>query len=716
MATVFSEREYDQERKAQKRAAGRDLVIPKVKDPKRRAALEADDCEWLKTYVPHVFRFPFTSDQRLIVEYVGKCLEYGLTKCIAAPRHDGKTSIARYLTLKYTLQRIERNGVLVPKVPLSLLLSATGPKSKGSLAAIKQKLRGSRPGDLMFDDYPLECVVAKYVAPAPARCNNVTAKGKAIRVEWGADHIILPSFEDEEWLGGMLSALGITSNELQGFNLYDTRPRFCMLDDLDDRDSLASQDGGTIAGKIETIIDENVAGLGGPGEPLGLVMLCTIPSRKSVAFKYSDPQQKPSWSGVRMQKIKAWPEKMDWWETYMAKRESGKQLLDEFGRPLDEHGRGAHQWLLEHLDGMHHGALVSNENDFIRAMLPPDAFFPEGSPTQISALQNCFDYIADKGMPSFMTECQNDPPLEDGPQESGITDALVASREHGYPRGVTPADSRLAIGLDIGDDRFHWAAVAADDNAAYYVVEYGFEEDSSDLNIELRKLPQTDPRRVAAVQKKILRRLLNFRDYIASRPFKTETGAIVDPSFVLVDSGSGVQQRVVYHFCKEFGMPFVPSKGFGSGQARFDPAKPKPHHKYGERWIIAPQETSEFGRFKLYEFDATDWKRQVHARFITPTFDEDGKANAGALSLWKPSESNLHRKFARQICAEVWVKHFVPGKKEKEGWETRRKDNHWLDATAMACVGLSMAGVRVIGSARKRSYKSMSEMQAQARK
>lgn len=108
---VLTERESQRRLMAAKRAVARDLEIPKVKDWKRRLALEADDCEWLRTYIPGVFTFPFSSDQRLIVEEIGHCLEFGLTKCFAAPRHDGKTSIARYLTLKYSLQRVEKGGL-----------------------------------------------------------------------------------------------------------------------------------------------------------------------------------------------------------------------------------------------------------------------------------------------------------------------------------------------------------------------------------------------------------------------------------------------------------------------------------------------------------------------------------------------------------------------------------------------------------------------------
>src|SRR5690606_27275827 len=96
--------------------------------------------------------------------------------------------------------------------------------------------------------------------------------------------------------------LGITSDELQGCNVYDQRPDFVILDDLDSRDSLAAEDG-LIAAKIEEAIDKTIAGLGGQSRRLGQFMICTITSRDSAAFKYSDPAVKPSYSGERIAAI-----------------------------------------------------------------------------------------------------------------------------------------------------------------------------------------------------------------------------------------------------------------------------------------------------------------------------------------------------------------------------------------------------------------------------
>jgi len=667
MATVSTHASYDADRMARKRAGDRDQKVPEVKDWVRRNACEADDQDWLRVYARKVFTRPFTSQQKLMISEIGDALAYGLTKCFAAPRRGGKTTIARYLTMKYAMQKQQRDGRLKPYVPLSLIINSTGKKAIVSLDAIKQQLR-CRPGDPLFEDYPLECVIARYVSPAPARCNNVTANGREVFVEWGASHLILPSYEDEDCMSGMLASVGITSNEIQGFNLYDVRPRFVMLDDLDDRDSLASADGGSIAAKIETNIDENIAGLGGPGEPFGCVMLCTIPSRQSVAYKYSDPSQKPSWSGVRLQKIDKWPARLDLWEQYIAKRQEGQQTFGESGRPVDKFCRVAHKFLLDNHAEMHREAELANEWDFNETLLP------DGSPTQVSALQNCYDYIADKGMDSFLTECQNDPPDESGPQESGINATLVASRLSGWPRRVCPvATKALTAAIDIGKHGCHWAVTAWLDGAAGMVIDYGVAEPHADATDSLNAL-------------------LRWREDVLASPYCMQGGEVRALDLVLVDSGDGTTQSAVYEFLKQVGgTPYMASKGVGSYRR---PTPKDDERLVGDYWDASKQK--DHGLW-LYNMDADHWKHFCHERWLTPCLNDEMQIRAGSLSLWKPAQSNDHHSFSRHIVSEIWTTEFIEGVKgQKSYWRKNNKNNHWLDCMYMCCAAAEMCDVRLM--------------------
>jgi hypothetical protein len=132
-----------------------------------------------------------------------------------------------------------------------------------------------------------------------------------------------------------------------------------MLDDLDSRDSLASADG-VVAAKIEDVVDKTIAGLGGQGRRLGQFMLCTITSRDSAAFKYSDPAQKPAYSGERIAAILEWPQRKDLWQTYIELRQWGQGTLDDSGNPVDVFGRKAHQLYADNRTEMDDGAVLSN--------------------------------------------------------------------------------------------------------------------------------------------------------------------------------------------------------------------------------------------------------------------------------------------------------------------------------------------------------------------
>ena len=238
MATV-AEPNSDRRRKLadyqqETRRSERDIQPRLPVDPERRERLKNDDAGWLQTYLPDVFYFPFTSDQLRYIENCGHALRYGLKKCLAAPRGDGKSSILKYLALKYALYR---------EVKFALIIAATSSKGAKGVNSIRLKLSTTN-SELLRDDFPFECDVMRYVAPAPSRANNATVGGRKVLVALKQDWLALPEFEDEGFgYGPLIMSLGISSDDLQGCNVFDRRPDFVMLDDLDSRDSLAADNG-----------------------------------------------------------------------------------------------------------------------------------------------------------------------------------------------------------------------------------------------------------------------------------------------------------------------------------------------------------------------------------------------------------------------------------------------------------------------------------------
>jgi hypothetical protein len=58
-------------------------------------------------------------------------------------------------------------------------------------------------------------------------------------------------------------------------------------------------------------------------------------------------------------------------------------------------------------------------------------------------------------------------------------------------------------------------------------------------------------------------------------------------------------------------------------------------------------------------------------------------------------DSTDHLSFAKHLTAEKQVEEFVPREGTVVRWEAVSRNNHWFDASTMACVAGHAAGVRL---------------------
>lgn len=682
----------DADRKREERAKARELTIPDVANPERRRACEADDVLWLRTYCPDVFYNPFTPHQMRIIADCGEALRYGTSKCKAAPRGDGKSSIVKYLAEKYALTRMVR---------FPLIIAATSKKAGDTLDSVKRHMAsGGRydkktmtfiPTTPLGEDYPLECAVAAYVNPWPSRARNVLANdGQEVHVEWGPEHIIFPTWSDREPLGPIMMALGITSDNIQGCNIYDQRPDFVMLDDLDSRDSLAAEEG-VIARKIEDAIEKTIGGLAGQSRKLGQFYLCTITSRDAAAYKYSDPLQKPAWSGERIPAVIQWPTNSTLWDQYQNIRRLGQSTRGEDGRPVDPLGRNAHRFYEENRPAMDEGAELANPYNFISAPLE------DGTPTHLSALQKCYDFIADKGMDSFLTEYQNDPPEAEDLGDTSLTPLQIQRKVNGLDRGIVPRQCHLlTIGVDVRKTELHWVARAWEPNATGHTVHYGIH----DVRGTIRG---SDEGLDVAIHKAILELV----EKIRRNPFCKEDGEIIDASLVLIDAG--YRTDAVYGACHQAGAGVMPVMGFGKSsgctQANFAEAQRATIDKRpGDGWFL-----SRKGKVWLVCADADRWKAWEHDRWLT----DAGKP--GSMMIWGRAsddpqrlsdDESAHHSYAHHILSESEIEEQHKGMLRRR-WKSKRRQNHWLDASYYASVAMSIRGVRLEESAPSNAGRSI---------
>lgn len=660
------ERASQRDLMARKRKEGRRVFPHACVNPKRRKRCEKNVFTFLKTYFPRKFYNEFTADHRRIIQEILNRSRVGGDKAIAAPRGEGKTTIAECVVIYMLLMGLIEYVVIV---------AATGPHAAQILDNITDEFESN---DLLYEDYPEVCCYVRELEGAPQKAAKQTDPDyNFTRIQWSKEKVVLPTVKGSKSSARVLRAYGLDA-AIRGLNYHGLRPDFILLDDPETRESAASDHQ---IGTREEIIERDLAGLAGQGKRLGRLMLCTIQNRKCLAYRYTDRKQKPSWGGDRIALLKKKPPCETKWDEYLRLIEDGGQSGD------DPDGRNAMAYYKANRKEMDIGAEVSNKNNFISKKLD------DGSPAEISAIQHCYNLIARFGWNNFATEYQNDPPEETGPQDSGLTAFTVRSRLSGTARGVLPPGTlALTAFIDVGKRELHWVAKAWGAGGWSVIPKYGdprvFTGDGSRSGVE----------------KAIYNALHAWRAKMLAEPLQDSNGQPRPFDAVLVDSGNWTDP--IYQFVREVGKPFMAAKGIGSGHTSSMFAAPLasvPGKKIvGNHWVQARQKVQGLW---LFEHDADHWKRFAHERWLTPTFNESGGFLAGGASLYgqcgNDSERQYseyeHREFSKHIVAEIEKTEFVQGKGIKRFWDVTGP-NHWLDCDAGCCAAADMLGVKLFAN------------------
>ncbi len=663
----MSLRSDDADRKRKKREAERDLRISPVADLIRRRDCLADTKEFLRVYFGGIFSQPFTPNRTEMIEAIEHAAQYGGDQAIAAPRGDGKTRSALFVALKLMLEG---------RVRFPIIVSASGPRASRELKNLKEAIRDS---GLLIQDFPEVFEPVIELGGWSSRARQQTAFGEYTHLEWGEDNIIFPTIPtklliDNGWnwsksaaAGQIFSSLGI-EGKIRGLSIRNERPDLAIIDDIDDRESARSalQTSTRMSG-----IEDDIGGLSGPDRNIARIMLCTKINDTCIASIYCDKKKKPSWRGRTYKLIEVWPTRMDLWEEYISLRQ---------GRDDDDpDARKAHQFYLADRATMDTGAIVTNPYRFDARPLS------NGEPGQVSALQACFDLIADRGRDHFDTEYQNEPPASEQVVTSGLTKELIQKRLSGLDRGQLPPDCKIVVGIDIGKVRCYWVACAFRKGAVGNILHYGSfkvhdTEDADDKTDKGRDL----------IDQAILDALIGWREEMASNPFRDADGNAVEISKVLIDSG--YHPAPVYEMVRRYGDLYRASKGQSDEQ--FHPGRPSITRQVGNFWVA----TVQGGGWWLYQPNVDFWKRSVHERFLAEPLDDDGRPRKGSLALFAATSKQEHREYANHIMAEVWQTEFIPGKGEKSKFNKLSASNHLLDATALCLCGGEMIGMGVFST------------------
>jgi hypothetical protein len=674
--TGAGQRQRDAERKRVARQVAKDIASRQPKNPARRTACEADVYLFLATYFPNEFTQSFTPQRRQMVDSILSTATHGGCQALAASRGEGKSTIARCVTIYCVLTGLRRFPVIA---------AANGRDAQRILRNIKKVFERPLDYPALHEDYPeTDCIT--YLRGRPQGASGQTVDGQETFLCWNADRVSFPHYPGAKSSGANIETRGLDA-ALRGIVEGTDRPDLVLIDDPETRESASSEQQRDTR---RLLIEEDLSGLAGPGKSLAMVMLTTLMTESCLSAEFTDPTKKPAWIGKRFRFVEKWSDRMDLADEYTS-------LWQEDLRSGDRMARKAHAFYLENRKLIEQGVEVANSERFISRTLPG------GTQQEVSAFQHALNIIAGVGREHFDTEYQNDPPEESAPEESGITAHRIQKQVSGFARKqIPPGCSVLTMGVDVRKVALHWVVRAWETDAARkllkgYTIDYGVTE-----------VYGTEVGNDEGLDNALVRALHARRDVLESEPYCRSDGSVVPVELSLVDAGW--RTEAIYRFCREAGLAWKPSMGFGKSagctQASFtQPVHPSADKKLGDRWFMSRRPNGTW----LVCMDTDHWKAWEHDRWMTPPDKPGSMLLFGAEQdrqdpHYRPdrlsNDQKGHFSYAKHLTAEVEVEEVVKGRL-KRYWKPRSDNNHYLDASYMADVAASMCGVGLLGNVGK---------------
>lgn len=672
----------DADRKREKRATAKEVFVPPCADPARRAELEADDVSWMMYYfapesgTASPFTYRFTIQQQEMIEALKNAFLFGGDQAIAASRGEGKTVLCERMVMKYTFKG---------RIGFTVLFGATGTGADDCLDSMKVEIETN---DRLHADYPEICVPVRALENTPNRAhyqivtgrrhdNDVPYERASSKFVWCGKEIHLPKVPGAPAAGSIIATRGLDA-AVRGIKKGGRRVDVAVIDDPDTEETVRSE---VQAQKLEDRIDRAIAGLGGQQRRVARVMLTTLQNRTCVSYRFTDPEQKPSWRGKRFRYLLKPPKRKELWEEYIQ-----LQQEDWRGEAAGNPTKNALKFYTEQREAMDEGAEVANPN--------------RRDPDEVSALQSYHNFVARNGWDAAATELDNDPPEETGPIESGITAHRIQHAFSGLDRRVVPAGCKLLTqGIDVQKRGLHWVVRAWMEDATSWVIDYGFLDSYADMSGDTEGVE-------LAIRRTILARM----DEVAANPYVSEDGEIIEISNTLIDAGW--LPAPVYAACLELGKGVHPAKGHGKSNGAsgrmFSPALRRTYTcRPGDNWRMDWQQPYHVW---LVNCNADHWKGWEHSRWMT----EHGRVGAAYIfgtmtseeKKWLgrrvPKQAKEHMSFAKHLTAEVEVEELDKSGKLHRYWKVKAGSsaNHYLDASYLTDVAASMIGIKLFGESK----------------
>jgi hypothetical protein len=706
-------RNRDLERKRELRAKVRDITIPPCKDPERRERCR-DPFVFLQTYFPEKFYLPTSDNHREMVAIIVEAMMYGGSQALAEPRGYGKTTTLQYLSL----WAIQYNVL-----SFLLYVAANKPEADSRLEELKIEMQNN---DLLLEDFPEFYVPIRALNGNSQRTKGQTVNGELTNIVWVGDRIVMPTVPGTAARGQCITTRGIESG-IRGAKHRGFRPEFCLIDDPQTRESAMSP---TQTTSRCDVIERDIGGAGDNRRKMASVALVTIIQEGDLADQLTNRERFPAWQGIRRKLLAEWPKNTDLWDKYI-------EMYQENQREGDRFAREAHKFYLDNREAMDAGAVVAwKELYFGRHMnftslleeKKPDAdttgfnleaereaniralsdssvreFFsdkfknlddetiaslsianilPDGSEIEASALQHAFNIIAEKGMYSFRSECQNEP-VDSGGEEDRLKPEQIMAKINHLPRNAIPSEcEHISLFIDVHKTPLYYTVMAFAQNYPAYLIDYGTYPAST-------RQALMEATGASSLEGAIHAGLTAITEAILGRTYLRDDGVEMKVGICLIDSAWGSQTDTVYNFCRQnkYSGHVYPSRGLfikpdGVPLTR---AKKKKQERIGHNWRMSPAPNNP--RLRLVQYDANYFKSFVHERLKTMA------GEPGCLSLFGGNPKQ-HGVIAEHIVAERARRVVSATRGAVDVWsQIPGRDNHYLDCLAGNCVGASILGV-----------------------
>lgn len=629
-------RETNREYMQRRRFADAGITIPPAKDPEGTLELESNPETWLRHFFPDRYYLPFSKVHKELISNVVNRAKNGGDQAIAAPRGEGKSEVVIGLMVYLICARI---------CEFPVIIAAT---NEMALAMYNEVRYHIETNEELASRYPLVCFPVRALEGTSMRAKKQHVNGKQTRMQWDTRAFTLAEIEGSPYSGVTMKYFGMDS-AFRGVRVRGKRPDFVLVDDPETESSAVSPK--QIATR-EKLLTRAVAGLAGPDKTLSICLVGTIQNDYCLTARITDPSIFPSFNGKRYGVLETFPKNKELWDEYIEIRK-----LDQQGG--DELGQKATQFYKDNRELMDEGAVVTNQHRFNKNH-------------EISSIQAAYNFICDRGFEAFAAECQNDPIPDDDIQTLGLTPRIVQTRLHFDEKGEVPKSADIVtMGIDIGKYSSHWVQIAWDsDICAGRIIDYGVAE-TTGLAVQSDEV---------TVEHAISRMLMEFREEVVMK-------CPITPDAVMIDSGDFTD--TVYRFVAEAGSPFYACKGWGQRPGMFVDSGSNKKKMYGDNWTASILQSG----LVLYNVNSDHWKKWVHQRLMTRTWDEGNSLVSGSLSLFASEDKRQHHSISYHLTAEELREEFIEGKGIKRYWHVNRKNNHWLDAVTYASSATSMLGI-----------------------